>query len=124
MASHAENTRVRIVTRAWIPALVLLSTFLPALIGFFIKDDALAEVRHAGNPAYFMNLLWVDHELAPPAIWATLLTLLGLTLLLNLPRLYFAFAEVWRASSARVARERERDAARNAEALESAVTQP
>lgn len=124
MASHAESMRVRIVTRAWIPALVLLSTFLPALIGFFIHDDALSELRHSGNPAYLMSMLWAAPAAAPPALWITLVTLLGLTLLLNLPRLYFAFAEVWRASAARVAGDREREAARDPEAIERAVAQP
>ncbi len=92
------------IVRIAIPVFFFLCAFLPALLGFFIGDDDMADMEHVGHPFWIADRWWENRGFPPlfllPAAFAFL------TLVLNLPRMGRGAREVARASAARRQRER------------------
>jgi hypothetical protein len=107
---------LRAAARASVPFIAAAFAFVPAIVGWFVGDRSLRNMRHSGNPGYLIERSW-DGEFHLPGIWALMLSLVALTLLFNLRRVWRGLHEVLAASRARAALEAE--AARDATPGES-----
>jgi ABC-type transport system involved in multi-copper enzyme maturation permease subunit len=100
---RASSPLVRIVARAAIPILALLSLFVPALVGFLVSEPSWVELRHPFNPFYVVDDYWSGGNDSDPVFFTVAALALGV-LLLSLPRISRSIVEVLEASRERRAR--------------------
>jgi len=99
-APFTDRPKFRIIARVSIPVLVLVFAFAPALLGFFIGNHELMNMRHAGNPAFLMDKAW-DRSDAQAGIQILVIGMAMLAVGLNLPRMGRGIREVLQASTRR-----------------------
>lgn len=105
-SAHAQRTRVRIVTRALVPIVILVSLFVPALLGFLLEVRGWRNMEHPFDPFWVSSTRHGNAEL----VQIGALIVAACVVLANLPRAWRSLAEVRRASDER----EEHDAARAA----------
>jgi ABC-type transport system involved in multi-copper enzyme maturation permease subunit len=116
-ARRSFDPRTRLIARFVVPTAAMLSMFVPALIGFLVRDRNWMEMQHPMNPFYASAF---DSKPERSGGAAMLLVLFALFVLaINAPRISRAIHEVQQASRAR--RARSRPAAANALVEEARV---
>ena len=113
LAPFSAQPNLRTAARVTVPFLIATFAFVPAVVGWFIGDRGMRDMKHSGNPFYVFMRCW-DGDVALPGVWALLLGLAALALLLNVRRMVTGFAEVLSASQERAARERQARESTNA----------
>ena len=96
---------------------MLVFAFAPALLGFFIGNRSLVNMRHAGNPAHLIDRVWnsVGRE---QGIQILIASLAMLTIGLSMRRMGRGIGEVLQASARRT------KLARDLRTLESGLSDP
>lgn len=112
-ARWSASPRARLAARAVIPAGVLASFFLPALLGFFVGERGWTRMEHALDPFWVAADGWNPGS-AVRALGVAALVFAGLVLLVSVPRLLRSLREVASASAEREQRERAHPAASEA----------
>ena len=118
LSPFTDQTQMRTAVRILIPFLVVVFSFAPSLLGFFMGDDRLSAAEHAGYPRYLILFSW-NRGFTRESYWMLLLVLLAIAALFNTPRLWVAVREVAAASRERVRRDTlhaEREAQEHGEA--------
>ncbi|TDJ76775.1 MAG: hypothetical protein E2O39_02750 [Planctomycetota bacterium] len=116
-APFTDRPKARVIARVSIPGLLLVFLLVPALLGFFVGNYNLVNMRHVGNPEFLMERTWNSIH-AHPGIWRLLAGLATLTIALNLYRMGRGIREVSQASARRA------ELARDSRTPESGQTEP
>jgi len=91
-SNRSKSPKWTVVARVGIPALLILGTFVPAVLGFMFDVMPLANGRHFGNPFWVgFNVLEESLDTRPLYVAA------ALVVLLQVPRIVRAVREVWMA---------------------------
>ncbi|MCP3914551.1 MAG: hypothetical protein GY711_03220 [bacterium] len=99
LSKYTKSVPMRITARALIPFLVLVFAFVPSIFGFFLGDERLMDLEHAGNPFLYIDDAWNADTIIFLEYWVMISVFFVLTVLLNIRRVFASIVEVvaaWR----------------------------